>query len=390
MKIGILTQPLHNNYGGVLQTYALQTVLKRMGHDPVNLKRLFYQNTKGFPYRYFLQVLSFVKCIFRIYLLHDDSRVLTNPFKKNYNPRKCTQPISKNTLSAFVSKHIAETSPLFTSEQLLRSLKKYSIDALVVGSDQVWREDYSPCISDYFLHFLPSVNNLKKIAYAASFGTENLNVSRKNLPACKDGIKQFQAISVRENSGINILAKQFGREAKLVLDPTLLLSASDYNKLIAEEKSYNTPNYVVSFILDDTSYKDTIFHSVLQHFPLSKTVRLKMHPLYETNGCEVPTMGHWLQSIRDAEFVVTDSFHGCVFSIIFRKPFIAIGNEFRGLDRFRTLLDNFGLTNRLVLSLDDFKRNESTLMYPIEYNEVCKKHEKMRSMSIEWLRKQLN
>ena len=100
-------------------------------------------------------------------------------------------------------------------------------------------------------------------------------------------------------------------------------------------------------------------------------------------------MGQWLQSIRDAEFVITDSFHGCVFSIIFRKPFIAIGNEFRGLDRFRTLLGDFGLMNRLVLSFDDFKNKESELISSIDYTEVYIKYEAMRSMSITWLEKHL-
>lgn len=388
MKIGILTQPLHNNYGGVLQAYALQTVLRGMGHEPINLKRVYHE--KASPKLFFLHILSFIKCFCLIYLLHDNSWVLMNPFKINYNPRRCPQPLTKATLPVFVSNHIVESSPLFTSKELLRSLKEYSLDGIVVGSDQVWREDYSPCISDYFLHFLPINSSLKKIAYAASFGTEQLNISPQNIPACRNSISQFQAISVREKSGVDILAEQFGREAELVLDPTLLLSASDYDKLIDEEHLSRTSSGVVSFILDYTSSKDSIFQSVLQHFPLSKSIRLKMHPLYQTSDCKVPTMGEWLQSISDAEFVVTDSFHGCVFSIIYHKTFIAIGNKDRGLDRFQTLLENFGLTNRLVLSYNDFKRNESTLMSSIDYSEVCTKHEALRLTSMKWLKKHLS
>ena len=387
MKIGILTQPLHNNYGGVMQAFALQTVLKRMGHQPINLSRKYYDKLSY--RRYILNVGSFLKCLFRIYILHDNRWVLMNPFKEGYCPHKCKPAVTKEALSCFVKSHIEQSSNVYSSKVLYSIVDELSLDAIVVGSDQVWREDYSPCITDYFLHFLPKDNRLKKIAYAASFGTDLLNISSENLSACQEGIKQFQAISVRENSGLDILAEQFGREAIQVLDPTLLLSMQDYDKLIAEECIPSSSTGVVSYVLDDTSYKTDILQAVQQYFISSQVTRLKMHPLFEPDDCIIPTMGQWLQSIRDAEFVITDSFHGCVFSIIFRKPFIAIGNEFRGLDRFRTLLGDFGLMNRLVLSFDDFKNKESELISSIDYTEVYIKYEAMRSMSITWLEKHL-
>lgn len=387
MKIGILTQPLHNNYGGVMQAFALQTVLKRMGHQPINLSRKYYDKLSY--RRYILNVGSFLKCLFRIYILHDNRWVLMNPFKEGYCPHKCKPAVTKEALSCFVKSHIEQSSNVYSSKVLYSIVDELSLDAIVVGSDQVWREDYSPCITDYFLHFLPKDNRLKKIAYAASFGTDLLNISSENLSACQEGIKQFQAISVRENSGLDILAEQFGREAIQVLDPTLLLSMQDYDKLIAEECISSSSTGVVSYVLDDTSYKTDILQAVQQYFLSSQVTRLKMHPLFEPDDCIIPTMGQWLQSIRDAEFVITDSFHGCVFSIIFRKPFIAIGNEFRGLDRFRTLLGDFGLMNRLVLSFDDFKNKESELISSIDYTEVYIKYEAMRSMSITWLEKHL-
>ena len=142
MKIGILTQPLHNNYGGVMQAFALQTVLKRMGHQPINLSRKYYDKLSY--RRYILNVGSFLKCLFRIYILHDNRWVLMNPFKEGYCPHKCKPAVTKEALSCFVKSHIEQSSNVYSSKVLYSIVDELSLDAIVVGSDQVWREDYSP------------------------------------------------------------------------------------------------------------------------------------------------------------------------------------------------------------------------------------------------------
>lgn len=379
MKIGILTQPLHNNYGGVLQAYALQQVLIRMGHHPITLSRKY--DVQISLLQYVFKIVSFFKCLYRIYIQHSDKWIVENPFARNYEPLK-------NHNRNFIDTHISCSEELYSSEELLNYVQSQGIGGIIVGSDQVWRQTYSPCITDYFLCFLPQSATLKCVAYAASFGGGQTDITPDKLADCKQGIKRFDAISVREKSAVDIVKEQFNRTATHVLDPTMLLSACDYDKLIAEEGIENKPSGVVSYILDPTDDKTQILNTVREQFAPKTTLHtdLKILSPNENSGQSiVPTIGKWLQSIRDAEFVVTDSFHGCVFSIIFRKPFVIIGNKRRGIDRFESLLSELGLKQRIVLSFPEFKQDMGELFMPIDYSAVYSKYMACKNESIAWL-----
>lgn len=361
-----------------MQAYALQQVLTRMGHRPITLLRKCDVHVS--PLQYIFRTISFFKCLYRIYIRHSDKWVLGNPFARSY------EPLKNDYHKGFINAHLSCSKSLYSSEELLDYVQSQAIEAIIVGSDQVWRQEYSPCITDFFLCFLPPSETLKCLAYAASFGKEQTDISPDKMICCKQGIKRFDAISVREIAAVDMVKQEFDRTATHVLDPTLLLSARDYDKLIAEEEIERKPSGIVSYILDATHDKTQILDAVREQSAAKTALHTDVFSSQKNPGrtC-VPTIGKWLQSIRDADFVVTDSFHGCVFSIIFRKQFVVIGNRHRGLERFNSLLPELGLERRMVLSFSEFKRNKEELFRPIDYSAVYSKYMARKADSMAWL-----
>lgn len=376
MKIGILTQPLHWNYGGIIQNWALQQVLKRMGHEPemIFLEPCNQPGVLQFGWR----SLSLAKCLLKKYLLGHDGVYLHSPFDPRYNPS-----VPYYADDEFV-KDICKTKPLARDSNLAALVNKQGYDAFVVGSDQVWREEYSPRIQSYFLDFIPEDDKRKRIAYAASFGKESDYISPEKMPECRRLLGRFDAVSVREAEGIDIVRHDFGRhQVEKVLDPTLLLSTPDYEALIAPDDRHSSP-YIASYILDPNDDKTAILTQLAtdKNLPVSE-INIGIRP----EG--MPTVSQWLANFADADFVVTDSFHGCVFSIIFGKPFIAIANAERGLGRFVSLLSEFGLMSRLVYNLDDFSTKRQHLLEPLDYSPVHQRHDALRHHSLAWLKNAL-
>lgn len=382
MKIGILTQPLRNNYGGILQAHALQALLKSMGHDAIIINRQYAYPPNGLLLRRFL---SLFKCIIRRYLLGNKNVNIANPFDRHYADRGWTYDFSM--LRKFVKHEIRQSRPLRSSKAVAKYVKKQQFDCFIVGSDQVWREEYSPCITDYFLGFLPDDCKAKKIAYAASFGV-SVDPIESNLDECTKLVCRFEAISVREESGVKLMKEIFDLDARLVLDPTLLMDAWHYRALVNKEDV--KPSGVVSYILDETSEKQDIIDNITNEVGSIYT-RILLFPF--RNRCENPksvSVSQWLAAIDNAEFVVTDSFHGCVFSIIFKKKFVALGNKERGLDRFISLLGRLGLQDRLVCSFEEFERRKDALMTAPDYAAVDLKLDNWRKESLDFLGKVLS
>ena len=178
------------------------------------------------------------------------------------------------------------------------------------------------------------------------------DISSKKITNCINLLKRFNAVSVREKSAVNICEEQLGVSARHVLDPTMLLNVEDYATLFNKTVVNVNENHLLVYILDNN---DDIKKSVEN---LSIRFNLNSHAV---NAIEVqnqksykykfPSVENWLRGFYDAKYVITDSFHGTVFSIIFNKPFICLGNENRGSSRFNSLLGMFGLENRLVSDL---------------------------------------
>lgn len=376
MKVSILTHAMQGNYGGMLQAYALQktvqrlnvevkvadfrsvSVAKLLNHPICKLKLLVrkIQNYFGLgtsqtpvPYTYFFD--------------------MADNFKKKYVNHTFSDPCSD------LPKNNADT------------------DVWVVGSDQVWRPGWENCFGSkagYFLDFVPESVVSRSVAYAASFGIEHYDYNNPELK--KFGRKllpQFKAISVREDSGISICRNEFGVEAIQMPDPTLLAELSDYETIIQGDQA-DSPDfpYIAAYILDDYDEKRPLLKKISDntHYQI---LSLMPHNNEKNKANRRPfSVGQWLCLIRDAQYIITDSFHGCVFSIIFNKPFVCLGNINRGMTRFYSLLSHFHLENRLVTNKDSHNILQ-VINAPINWEQVNKVHELDRERGINFLKKNI-
>lgn len=339
MKIGILTLPLHTNYGGILQAYALQTVLKRMGHEVV-----VFDTPKKLCLPIWKWPISYSKRVLR-YILGKSSVIF---YEQYYNQ---TYPIISQHTQKFINEHINRIEV-----QNLKDLNENDYDAIIVGSDQIWRPKYYKNIENAFLDFAKKWK-IKRIAYAASFGTDEWEFSVNQTKKCKELIKLFDVISVREDSAVNLCKMKFDIEAIHVLDPTMLLNADDYIRLFKEKNIPQSQGNLLCYILDGSEEKTNFINKVaneigLKPFRTNSKVEDIMAPLYERIQ---PPVEQWLRGFYDAEFVITDSFHACVFSVIFNKPFVVIGNKDRGMARFNSLLTLIAQQYRLVIDISNWQ-----------------------------------
>ena len=345
MKIGILTLPLHTNYGGILQAYALQTVLERMGHDVV-----VFDTSKRISMPMWKYPFAFVKRCIRKYVVRKPTRIF---YEKWYNE---TYSILSQHTQRFINKYINRLEIASFS-----SLQKDDFDVLIVGSDQVWRPMYfCPMfrteIENAFLSFADTWV-VKRIAYAASFGSENWEYNSEQTDRISELIKKFDAVSVRETLGVQMCKSQLNIDVAHVLDPTMLLSKEDYMNLIRASDVKQSRGNLLCYILDETEEKNDIINYIAEQkgmFPFYVNSNIESLTMSFTD-CIQPAVESWLRGFYDADFVVTDSFHACVFAILFQKPFIAVGNKERGMARFYSLLDLFGLRQCLITEVSEIK-----------------------------------
>lgn len=345
MKIAILTQPLGHNYGGLLQAFALQKYLRDQGHEVQTLDRRSPEKPLQAWREYGINTLK--------YLL---GRIGTIPSRHKHDRMF-------QALNAFRDQYIV-LSQRITSEQALRDYyRQHPFDAYVVGSDQVWRPRYSPSLTNYFLDFLDDIGSrAQRLSYAASFGVDDWEFGPQATARCRELLGRFDAVSVREESGIQLCEKYLGRSADCVPDPTFLLDPKDYEAVIGTGAGTRNTGKVLTYVLDTQASKQEIVEKVVnglgqESFTVKPEKSLMAVRRGDFEDCLYPGVDAWLQGFRDAGFVVTDSFHGTVFSILFNKPFIAVGNRTRGLSRFHSLLSRFDLEYRLVESADDITRN---------------------------------
>ena len=333
MKICIFSLALHSNYGGILQAYALQTVLQRMGHEVIVINKIL---TASKP-----RLIEIIKRMI-LKILGRDVVV----FSERKRIREA--PIVNKSLLDFRRKYIHE---VFIDN--LCDIRQYDIDCIVVGSDQIWRakyfkEQWSEQMENAFLSFTKGWN-VKRISYAASFGVNEWDFDNAETERILDAIKQFNAVSVREESGVNLLRdKQI--DSKVVLDPTLLLSKDDYVKLFETAHVPQSKGNILVYLLDPKESQKRVINKLEAETHLVSFF-VNNKGISETAPVEdriLPSVETWLRGFYDAEYIITDSFHACVFSIIFNKPFVVFGNKVRGLSRFESLLSQFGLMSCLM------------------------------------------
>lgn len=370
-KIAILTQPLGYNYGGIIQNYALQMVLKNRGFDVETISRE-YKITK---LRLLLSKLK--NEVFSRF--KEGGKKIFSESEKKY--------IASEMLR-FIDEYINKSKKLYSTEELQKYFENKDFDIVVVGSDQTWRPKYSPNIYNYYLDFLVENKRIKKTAYASSFGTDTWEYSEKESVKCKELVKQFNAISVRESSGVTLCKKELGVKVEWTLDPAMLLDKDHYMSLVQGVEDVNKGG-LFNYTLDERADKQMFISEISNELKLNiyknQPKRSLSKALKSTSitDYKYPSIERWLKSFYNADFIVTDSFHGTIFSIIFNKPFLSIVNKERGASRFYSLLEKFDLQERLIVDYTQF--NREIFNKEIDYSSVNKKLNELRSHSFRFI-----
>lgn len=370
MKIGILTQPLQANYGGLLQNYALQQTLIRAGHEVETIDWGRPKSLRAELYRMKLQFLA-------TWFQSQYPEVRYQPSKKEL------ATIWRNT-NHFINAYLNHTVPMHSLNEFRHQANIGKYDAFVVGSDQCWRPCYNLFLSSMFLEFANDMD-VKRISYAASFGTDKWEFSPQQTAVCASLAQKFDLVTVREDSGVTLCKDYLGVDAVHVLDPTMLLSKEDYIQIIEKEQEPKSDGTLFNYILDPDEKKSTFIDKVahenglkvFQVLPKCQAeTRTRKDVKTIIDDCVFPGVSTWLRAFMDAEMTVVDSFHGMVFSILFNKPFWVIGNAHRGMSRFTSLLKVFHLENRL---LDASGPDDVDLSQSIDWesvNEILKEKQK--------------
>lgn len=356
-KIGILTLPLHSNYGGILQAACLYAHLRQLGNHVVLLRKE--------PHRSPLRRLIY-------------TALSITPYQNisGIREREAKRRIHLEFLErSFPNKSAVAT----TSQELAYICEDEKLDAVVVGSDQVWRFDY---INDgqhnaYFLDFVPK--DIAKIAYSASFGSDSISSKLDPIETARL-LKAFSAISCREDMGVEICRKLLNFPvAAHTIDPTLLVGREFFGKFLKPSMSSNPK--LVTYILDRTEKKDEIIKAFGAAHPEVHVTQLNGSSGYN----DALSIEAWVSEFHSASYVITDSYHGMVFSIIFGKPFIAIKNDGRGSARFHSLLEQLNIENKLFSENDPVLEAIAALQKHIDYQAVEATLRRYREDSITYL-----
>lgn len=393
MKVGIVTLPLNVNYGGIVQAFALKRVLARQGHD------VWFIDRDGWPrFPVSRKLLGYLDGMRASYLLEKKLSV------HGLRARDDLVRRTRENTQRFVEKFVGQTIRMSD----LDPSGGDGFDALVVGSDQIWRPAYEivsfQSFDNVFFSFAENWN-VKRLSYAPSFGVDEWEFSESQTRRCSVLLQRFDAVSVREQSGVALCRDHLGVEAEQVLDPTMLLEVSDYADVMGHG-ALSGVGRVFTYVLDPHDDKDRVVGMVagsagsgvdgIEIGKVAERLNYAVSSRVEKDGPDratldsivVPPVESWLCGFRDASFVVTDSFHGCVFAILFRKPFIVYANGNRGLTRFKSLLGLFGLEDRLIMSSGEL--SDEKLANVIDWTKVDEVLGRERDRSRRFLESALN
>lgn len=356
-----------------------------MGHEVVTDRchnPLIGDKSLDFKYRKH-RLLSTIGRLFR------GKRPFLSPYYPNLTRYERMMTLGES-IQQFIDTRM-QTVELFDQRGVVRGEITEAFDTFIVGSDQTWRPKYNFVggVESYFFSFLEE-RSVRRVAYAASFGLDNLSEFKTGaFKACGRLLQKFDAVSVREESGVALCRDGFGVEAKRVLDPTMLYTKEHYSFLAFDVKIRRGIMHV--YMLDETPVKQTLVEMVAKELELtSVALRPKQsYPTLRINDAKLPSVEEWIAGFRDAEFVVTDSFHGMLFSIIFERRFIAIANDERGAERFLSVARLFGLERCVVRSESLEGMNIRELIPNIDYTYIRERLNELRQESIDFLKEAL-
>jgi Coenzyme F420-reducing hydrogenase, beta subunit len=332
-----------HNFGGVLTYYALYNVVLDLGLEPLFIEAR--SNQEGAP-------------------------APPKLLKTRYPPY-------------YVSRY---RKNLEAQKELNQNASKF-----IVGSDQVWNRNLIPqsIIECYTLDFVDPPN--KKISIASSFGSVRLvGGTAVEQERFVNLLKKFDHVSVRENDGVE-LCKSYGIEATRILDPVMLCDEKHYRDLIESSPALFPKDYAFYYVGNILSTKLEVIAKEMDYGIIKISRKLNAYDVVpSTPITDIGTVENWVKCIYNSSFVVSDSFHATVFAILFKKPFVLLyGNMTTetGLDRFTTLLEMFGLEDRLFRTVEDICLED--IMKPIDYDKVHSILEKERKKSMDWVKKAL-
>lgn len=326
MNIGLLTLMHGHNYGGVLQCYALQRALTDMGHT---VQVIDY---------HFLPAWRRIRFVSHMLGKRVGSKVMNQLGYLRYGQR------IHRKFEAFRTTHLSLSQPCATRAQLKNLIGNY--DVLVVGSDQVWNTEwFTP---EYFLDFTDDFSG-KRVSYAACFGSGASRASEL-VYACKPWLERFDHISVRNKMSMDLVKDLCGRSAAIVADPTLLVDFSHLSNALPNNLQPQT--YVLLYGLSEKRYADHLnrmrFISDQMSLPLVGIRSAVMQP-WLTTGCDDyvddPSPEDWITLIENTAFLVTDSFHGMLFAIKNRIPFLNYIGMTKSYERVAYAATHYGVSS---------------------------------------------
>ena len=433
-SIGILTScGATDNYGSILQSYALQRYL-RDNYKDFEIKVFYAHPTiditikssdKSFnisewlksierPLRITINAYILRRKKYRERIRNQKMEMIKEAMREVLNESQIGKRFSNETRIAtlnqqrnflsFIKEYIAIHSDFL--QDFKGFGKEYEADCYIVGSDQVWGgilsygQTYGADF--YTLEFLPPNHKSKKISYAASLGKAEFG-SEGEKAYFKKALAKCDAISVRESCNIKTL-NEIGFKAECVPDPTQLLTKSDYEKLIDSSIEKGEFDSTKS---DGKVRKQSVFVYMLSNkIAINKDKMMNFlqysYSIIYTNAnmCEfyclwdyisdfAPTPQEWIACVRDCKLMITNSFHGCAFAILMNTPFVALaqsGATEKENIRFTNILELFGLQNRLVDNLADLQAQINT---PIEWDKINAKLKEWRNVGVEFLDREI-
>lgn len=373
LKSALLTWHVYNNYGSVLQLYALNKVIKDKGleNDIINYQSVLPRN--AYPFYYIKKIIPKLRSYIYMNLYLSYTDLLEEQKKRN------------EKFDIFRSKEFSFTHECKTASDLFQLNNEY--DAFICGSDQIW----SPLVFDthYYLDFVTNTN--KMIAYAPSFGKDEIDDSDIALEMHRL-LNRFVHLSVREDSGCNIVKKLTEKDCEHVLDPSMLLGKNDYDNII---NKYVTSNEHEKYILCYFLGENEKYWKIIKKFAQKIGLPVRVIPVFNKDYCRKRPFevcrqtgpAEFLNLVRNASFICTDSFHGTIFSIIYSKPFF-IFKRFSENDtlnqntRIFSLLKLFNLEDRLIKNYNEIKKIKNST---IDFESVNNILDEQRNKSINYL-----
>jgi len=335
-RIGVMTHWwTQTNYGQVLQAYALQKYLKGLGHDAYLIRYDLISALKNQSYaRIFYKIFSIKSWKTFLKKISQKLKEVITRRKDRENPRHFDE---------FKKKHLEFSELVYNNFSGLKKNYPFA-DILIVGSDQVWLD--SGHIEPYFLNFGSS--STKRIAYAASFGRDVL--SREEIATHENTLAKFNSIGVRESSGIGLCKKLGFNDAVLVPDPTILLDKNEWMTIRETSNYFNRDGFKVFVYMIGGENHNKILKTAYELNHDHNTIYVTSDG-YNSKSNAFPSIGEWIDLVERSDFIITNSFHGTVFSLLFNKNFITLTRDGKAAKmnvRTKSFLQRLKLDHRLL------------------------------------------